>query len=426
MAHTHLLLKFYEDNGLDEKTIKTLLNEKKFEGITYKYQPFTNDIYTLSIFSKDEQSFEKKRDQLIEYLQNITEYLSISYDSMTKQYIEKIGETIYDLERQFRTLIEFVFLKKFKSSWADSFHIKGHDRKSKRGETITRLNNPLDDLDFVKLSQFVADQITLMDQEIQKKFKSLEQSIIAIDASSDLEKIKESITKKVNELLNTSTKNNQNYKYTDFYNHLTPLLAADWERLYELRNLWAHNIALMTRTEYERYQRLYQSVLKNIRTEITVSSLFSEDEVKFVDVGGTKEEHTFKITLYKSNFEGRAIIHLKGKFVNDDGQNISFKKSSVTYQDLFTLYKKILEVAEDEEKLLEVNSFFEYNPFLERELIKLGDDIASKFEELGNKKSQIQEFLSTTTGYEVLTNDIKVIMNEDVDKYLREIFKKKS
>jgi hypothetical protein len=425
MAYTHILLKFYENNGLDEKTIESLLSEKTFEGISYKYQKFSNDIYKLSIFSQEEKSFEKNRDQLIQFLRKITVYLSISYDSMTKHYIKKIGETIYELERSFRTLIEFVFLKEFNSNWVEAFPTMGHDRKSKRGEPIISLNNPLDDWDFIQLSRFVKEQITIMDQELQRKLKTIEQSIEALDPLSDFDKFRENINQKILEILNFSTKNQKSYKYTEFYSHLTPPLASDWVRLYELRNLWAHNNALITRSEFEQYDKLSKSVLNNLHTEMTLNCLFSEQETKYVDIGGVSDEDSLKVTLYKSNFEGRARVHIKGKFVNETGQNISFRKNSVTFFDILNLYKEILDVVKDTEKLIEVNSYFDNNPFLEKEFIELGKYVANKFESLEQEKSFIQSFL-ITNGYDVLTDDIKVIMSEDVDLYLRKIFKKNS
>ncbi|USL34838.1 hypothetical protein [Priestia megaterium] len=420
MPHTHILLKFYESNGLDENTIKALINQEKFEGLLYKYQPHKDGIYTLTIYSSETMAaFEKKRNLLLGYLKKVTDYLSISHDSATKYYIEEIGKTIYDLERSFRTLVEFVFLNKFKSRWIDVFPTLGHDRKTKRGEPLTKLDNPLDDWDFVHLSRFVKEQITFMDQALQIRLKSIGQSILNIDPSNDLEQIKDSVLLKINELINLPGKNKKNdLKYTELYTHLTPSLASDWEKLYSLRNLWAHNTAIITRGEFEDYNKVYKSVLNNLHTEITVISLFSGEQRSYLEMG----QDRFKIILYKSNFEGRATVHLKGQFVNEQGQNISFKKNSITFYEILTLYKEILQAANDTGGLTEISSCFEYNPFLEEDFIELGKYVAGKFANLGPETLRIQSFLSSED-YEVFTNDTKVLMSEDVDTYLREIFK---
>ncbi|WP_411334425.1 hypothetical protein ACK1LH_02850 [Metabacillus indicus] len=421
VVHTHILLKFLNKNGLDENTLKSLLKEEMFDGLSYRYQAQSEDIYTLTVYSKDHKSFEKKRDLLIQYLNNITEYLSISHDSITKNYIEEIGKTIYDLERGFRTLIEFVFLKKFKSNWKEVFPTLGHDRKAKRGKPITYLDNPLDDWDFIHLNRFVKEQISIIDQALQTKLKLIGESILNINSSSDLDKIKDDVLLKIDELTNLPNNNkNKDISYTQLYTHLTPPLASDWEKLYNLRNFWAHNVALMTRSEFESYKKLYKGVLNNIQTEITVMSLFSgEDQQPYLEIGG----ESFKIIIYKSNYEGRATVQLKGKFINEESQSISFKKNSVTYYHILNLFKEVLKSSNDSDKLLEISACFEYNPFLEKDFIALGEYVSAKFGSPDTNKSEIHSFLSTEK-YDIFTEDTEVIMSEDVDKYLRIIFKK--
>ncbi|SPT96481.1 Uncharacterised protein [Lysinibacillus capsici] len=420
IAHTQILLKFFNENGLDENTLESLLNEEKFEGLSYKYQVHTEDIFTLTVYSEDLHTFEKKRDHLIKYLKNITEYLSITHDSKTKSYIEEIGKTIYDLERSFRTLIEFVFLNKFKSKWKEEFPSLGHDRKSKRGAPIIYLDNPLDDWDFIHLNRFIKEQISFIDQDVQTKLRSIGESILSINTTSDLEKIKEGVLLKIDDLIKLPRNNKiKDITYTQLYTHLTPSLASDWEKLYNLRNFWAHNVAILTRTEFESYKNLYKGVLNNIQTEITILSLFSEEnQQSYLTLG----QDAFKITIFKSKYEGRDTVQLKGKFINEDNNIVSFKKNNVTYYHILNLFKEVLTCANDTEKLLEINACFEYNPFLKLDFIELGEYISEKFESCDNVKSVFQSHLSNE-GYDIFTKNNEVIMSEDVDEYLSLIFK---
>lgn len=114
-----------------------------------------NIIYITIFPNKDnEKVFEKTKFDFIEILKDIVEYISIIYDSQTIDYMQEISKTVYFLEREFRTLIEIVFLVKYGSTWYDQYFKdpdKEHDRKTGRSKVISLLDNPLDNRDFVVL-----------------------------------------------------------------------------------------------------------------------------------------------------------------------------------------------------------------------------------------------------------------------------------
>lgn len=426
IEYTHFLINLSEEKGLNEKTIDSLLSSEDFHHLKYKLSCHATDIYNLVVYSSHEESFEKTRNELIKRMHEISEYISITNDSITKKYWGEIGSTIYELERSLRNLIELAFIKRNKMNWNELFTTSGNSRKEGRGAPFKYLNNFLDDLDFIDLTEFLKENITIINKAVQGEITSISEMILNIDSSSDLIQTKDDIIQKVRVLVSSNTKKiNEHVSHSTYYSHLSPEIASEWRRLYVLRNFWAHNVHLISTEEFKEYIKISEKVKHSILVEQTLIGLFEgNDGEQAITLGSEK----FKVVLHKTSFEGRGIIHLSGTFLDDKKEKNTFKKNNVTYQDVLKLYEEILNKSNEKELLEEMHAFFNNSILLKEEFNKLAEDIAEKFEVFylnttnGDKSNSINSYL-IESGFQVDTKQTKVQTSEDIDGYLNNIFK---
>src|SRR5690606_8457901 len=156
--HTTLILIL---SGYGQKSVSDLLDSSVYSPVLTGEleQKFENMVY-LTIFPKSgkERTFGKNKESFIKKLSEVCDYLSVVYDSQTAQYMQIISESVYNLEREFRFLIELVFLRKYGINWYEKYFkdsSKEFDRSDGRDSIIKYIKNPLDNRNFVDLKNFV-------------------------------------------------------------------------------------------------------------------------------------------------------------------------------------------------------------------------------------------------------------------------------
>ncbi|MDZ4619397.1 hypothetical protein ORM77_16130 [Bacillus cereus] len=413
-----------------EDTIKDICNSVQFSTTMQAYmESHSDNIIYITIFpNKDnEKVFEKTKFDFIEILKDIVEYISIIYDSQTIDYMQEISKTVYFLEREFRTLIEIVFLVKYGSTWYDQYFKdpdKEHDRKTGRSKVISLLDNPLDNRDFVVLKNFVEERIKFSKNTAAEKLYDIENLLEEFspdkqDSSEILGQILNTIQdlKKISDFKRTGT------GVSNLFSHITADLADEWQALYySHRNPWAHNHCIMTRDELEKYQQLSSSVLHKIRTEITLIGLLNKE--KEFCISGPK----ISLTMVNFSKSGSSTCKLKLKLHVEDNQYL-LDIADATYVEIF----EILEIISNSIKTINQQpdidlDYLKLNPFL-KTCIKHYASTLFKSKELDDNLSQnfpkLEKALATASNdrYTLKKGEgTSAIMKEDVDEFLKNIF----
>ncbi len=423
MIHTHFLIQLQE--GLGIESLNSILNLKKFtDNISWGVEKFNNMIF-LSIYSKPEKDkkFEQLKLDLIERVCKIKEYLSILYDSQTADTMKEISSTVYNLEREFRALIEIFFLNKFGKGWFTKPFLKngGHNRRDDRLNIIKKLDNPLDDRDFKDLGVFVKEFIVT--NNISEVFEKLENISKKIDDYENANKIQSiDITNDIlNELENIKkvvSEKSQGFHSNEIYTHLNATVSKEWDELYTLRNYWAHNNCLITSEEFRQYNLLYSTTIKKIRMEITLLSLFNND-TEMTDIIDTED---LKLSIYKHNHEGNTICRIKGKLKKGTKFH-SLQKTNITYKDLFELFTNICKIKVKTDVEVMIQCTLTHNPFLTDMLHTISEKIHQVFIEYSDDDTDrlLNELRDEKYSITQLSEE-EAVKNDDIDKYLRQIF----
>lgn len=346
---------------------------------------------------------------MISYLK----YQSILYDSQTFKYINSIGQTIYILEREFRNLIEIKFLSLYGENWSQSFFPDNDKLKSKkngRDSIFENLDNPLDDLDFIKLKEVLKNIITkksgrnILDEIIDLK-KLVNTSCNS--APSEFEEISDLLLKSIKKFEDHFIKKTD-YKFEEIFYRITPDLKEQWEELYNIRNLWAHNNCLITSKEHECYINMLNEVLNLIRIELTLFTFFNtSEEIKYTLFKDSKLE----LEIYKHSKQNKSYCLLKGK-ITVDGISYSLSKDDINYVLFYELFNFFTETNEE-------NQIIPF--FLETQFDLNKDKILSNIDTFG--KDKIIDQLKRMNILYSKINLEEESFKEDMDKYLEAIFK---
>jgi len=410
-----------------EETIKDICKSEKFsQNIkAYIHTRFGNIVYvTIFPLRGKEKPFENIKKDFIKSLDTVCSYISIIFDNQTINYMKEISESVYFLEREFRILIEIIFLREIGVEWYKEYFQskeKEKDRTKGRNAILQYLKNPLDSLDFVHLKDFVENRIKFSKNTMSDKLEAIENALNSIESTTeDVQHLYEKALQTLEEIRKISNFKRTGLGVSKLYQHITSELANEWQDLYySHRNPWAHNHFLMTRDELEKYKELATSVLKKIRTEITLLSLL-EDGIEFKMQSGN-------ISLSLTNFSkfGASFCRLKLQIKSDNQQHI-LEIPEASYIELFTVLEKLTLFSEYED--CEINlDYLKLNPFLINELKNycerlfesdsLQQKIDSDFENLA------ELLLKENSDYRLKKLEGTLsFMKEDVDTLLKEIF----
>lgn len=412
---TQLMIKYDFDIEINFK--KSIWEKIDIEIMNYsKYIKFV----TLSINSKNEKeenTFEVHRNKFILLLKSMNIYTSVLYDSISAKRHKFISDSIYELERNFRNLIELVFLNEEDKNLTELPMYKRIDVKSKkenREEVVQALQNPLDDLDFIKLSEFVGENITLDNKRIIiEQLNELMEQINTFQNKSDKSEIMiENIEKDIEEIKGKLiSKNKKDYSASKIFNHLTNKISTEWKELYKIRNLWAHNNCIITKEEFNRYKRLSKNVEQKLYTELTLLTFFNED----INTNIIVKDNNIELAIKKFDIHGRENCKLEF-IVNREGKSLILEKDLFIYKD-FDKWFEIL----DCQDLIELNK----NP------IMLFNKNSNEIEIFKNKIKEIK-----TEEIEILKKEMKDIkineilgnaseMSKEISESLEEIFGEK-
>ncbi|GIP52566.1 hypothetical protein [Paenibacillus vini] len=420
--HTHFVLKFPQMYGIE--TLKEVLNSEELININHQFN-IVGDLIFFSIYDIDNNSrkYEKSKKVVIRTIGIIEgTYLSVLYDSQTAEYLESISSSIYELERNFRNLIEIKMLREVGPMWKNQYLSTGEntfDRRTGRKDDIFKyLANPLDDYNFKNLSSFVKENIRKNRNDILEKLEIIDKkldNIKKIRNGGELLEVTEDIVGELNHL-KVSLSNTNDLFSEDIYTHIKPDLVEEWNRVYDYRNFWAHNIFLMTETEYSEYHRLSQRINKKITVELTIDTLL--DSLNFKEYDGV-------VRLTISKYENEVVqCEIKIKFCCL-GKYFYVSKLESDYLDIYyffcVLFKKQQSFIE------KINSTYFKNPYLSNIFFTQNELFTEWLEQI--TEEEIQEIVKSLTEeykFSVKTanqpSEGLVTVNEDHHKFLKKIF----
>ncbi|CAK8584787.1 hypothetical protein BMEGG_00698 [Priestia megaterium] len=430
--HTSFI--FICKEGFGKGTVEELLGN--YEAIKGEVEIRYKDIVFLTIYpiKKKKRKFESSKLKIIGQLRGIADYLSILYDSQTAFYMQQISKSVYNLEREFRALIEIVFLKNKGKSWYNKYFEdskKEQDRAEKRPDCIKLIDNPLDKRNFVDLRTFVSQNINSSKNTILQKLQRIEEKLDSYLDLADFEgqELKE-ISVLLSDIKESSDLNRQSVSINDLYEHLTPTLSQEWQELYDQRNLWAHNYCLFTKEEFSRYTILSSTVLRKVRTEVTLLSLFNDEESQSFIVGN----HSVNINLHKVKSEGSSICKLKIKFNLGSDKSYLYEVPKATYVDLIDISKILAEFIDDTSSSILLNNI-EANPFLTGIIKSTVEKIINSSEmteKIAENFEQLQKLLDKEYFLKVKMeginfkkgelNKVETKMNDDLNNLLQQVF----
>lgn len=417
--YTQFILQFQGNYGTE--TLKEIL--KEFIDIDYHINLIEEHIFFV-VYDKMKipKKFEKNKKKIIEILGRIDGlYLTILYDSQTAKHLQKISSSIYELERNFRNLIEIKMLRKVGTSWSSKYltpNDSTFDRKTGRKDEVFKyLANPLDDYNFKNLGGFVKENIGKNKNEIFERLEILDNKIEEFrnkKSNIDFSEITDKIIEEIDEL-KKSIYSNSNLFSEDIYSHIKPDLVQEWNRIYDFRNYWAHNIFLMTETEYSEYERLRLRINKKILVELTIDSLLGMESIKDFDNGtGIR----FTVSKYENE-----VVHceIKIKFKVKE-KNLYVSKLEADYTDIHKFYSTLFQYKR--EFIESINTIYSKNPYLFNALFD-NTEMSSWLEEITEDiLQQIIENLKQN-GFNVKTENESgeglVFINEDHHNYLKAI-----
>ncbi|MDM0693946.1 hypothetical protein QTH45_04975 [Clostridium perfringens] len=333
MYTTQLMLKY--DFNLNIDFEKSLHKNIEIEIVDYsEYIKFITLSFKKENNKDNEKLFEYYRDKFILMLKNLNIYISVFYDSISANRHKDISNSIYELERNFRNLIELVFLNEANKKIIELpiyKRIEAKSKKENREEVVQALQNPLDDLDFIALSKFVNENITLDNSGIIiEQLNCLLENLVYLPSKSD--KSDELIEKIENDIedikVRLANKKNQKLSASKIFNHLTNKINMEWEELYKIRNLWAHNNCIITRDEYEKYIKLSKKVERKLYTELTLLTFFDDNTStnKIID------DENIKLTINKFDITGRENCRLEF-IIDEENKSFVLEKDLFTYKD---------------------------------------------------------------------------------------------
>lgn len=373
--HTTFILLTSE--GYSINSISDLLASPLFSSkIIGELQEEENIIY-LTIFPKDEQkrTYGKSKEEFIKKISNICDYISVVYDSETVEYMKIISQSVYNLEREFRFLIEYVFLKKYGKDWYKKFFkdsSKEYDRSKDRSEVISYIDNPLDNRNFIDLKNFVEEDISISKNTMVEKLNSVEEILNTISSKNEnSDSLYINVLNLLEEIKDLSEFKTSKVSGLDIYNHITPEISKEWQTLYtSYRNLWAHNYCLMTQAELGEYQALSEGVLTKIRTEITLLSLLKEENSLHYP---SNQNTTISISMNQITKTGTSLCKLT---LNVDTEKTRYilEVSEATYKDLINILS-ILSIETDCPETKNYLNLIKFNPFLQERLKAIADEI---------------------------------------------------
>lgn len=404
--------------------IKTLNEVLSKIDIKYKTNEVESNIFfVIYDVHNDSKKFERNKKKIIETLGRVEGiYLTILYDSQTAEYLKSISQSIYELERNFRNLIEIKMLKKVGPSWSSKYLVSNDgtfDRKGNRKDDVFKyLANPLDDYNFKNLGGFVKENISWNKSDLIVKFESLDQKIDELGKKKnqiEFYEITDKIIDEINELKN-SINSNRSLFSSEIYSHIKPDLVNDWNRIYEIRNYWAHNIFLMTEMEYNEYERLRKSISKKILVELTIDALLGSESIKdFGNANGIR----FTVSKYESE-----AVHCELKIklkVNE--KNLYISKLEADYTDINCFYSILFD---SNTEIKELNEFScKNNPYLLKILFETNEqntwlqNIREEELDIIIEKLKGKEFNVKTDNE---SGEGLVAVNEDHHNYLKAIF----
>ncbi|MGM1050414.1 MAG: hypothetical protein ACQEXX_30430 [Bacillota bacterium] len=411
-----------------ETTLKDIYSSDKFsQNIKVYINTRFKDIIYLSIFplSNKEKHFEKKKKEFIESLSNVCSYISIAYDNQTINYMKEISESVYVLEREFRTLIEIIFLREIGVNWYKEYFQNKDKEKNRikgRDTVLQYLDNPLDSLDFVHLKSFVEERINLSNNTISDKLNIIENMLVSeVTSSDEKQQCFERIHHILEDIRKISFQKKTGLKVSNLYRHITSELANEWKELYEFRNPWAHNHCLMTRNELETYKELAVSVLKKIRTEITLLSLLeSESEFKI---------QSDEVVLVLTNFSKLGTPFCKLRLqINSVNQQHILEINEATYVEVFLILEILSQFSDYTDDKINLN-YLKLNPFLIDNLIEFGSKLFNSEKlkcKINADLEELEELMINQNPTYLLKKleGPKAYMKEDVDTLLKDIFTK--
>jgi hypothetical protein len=373
--HTTLILM---QNGYGPKSVSDLLESSLFSSLLNGEleQRLENMVY-LTIFPKvgQENKFGKSKEDFIKKLSEVCDYLSVVYDSQTADYMKIISQSVYNLEREFRFLIELVFLRKYGVKWYEKYFqdsSKEFDRSDGRTEVIKYLKNPLDKRNFLDLKNFVEEDIKLSKNTMVEKLNTINELLVTYGPKTKgFESIYSDILELMKGIKELSEFKTSKVSGFDIYNHITPEISSEWEELYySYRNLWAHNYCLMTQAELKQYQSLSEDVLTKIRTEITLLSLLEVDEsISYPD----ESNGIISLSFDKIIRSGAPICRLILK-IDTQGKRYILEVMEATYKDLFNVLE-VLASKTDSEDFGKKIKLLEFNPFLTNTIKNVSEGI---------------------------------------------------
>jgi len=419
--HTHFVLQFTKTYSIE--TLKEVLSSEEFKNIEFVFNPIEKMIF-FSIFdnAKKPKKYEKNKKAIIETLGMIDgTYLSILYDSQTVEYLERISTSIYELERNFRNLIEIKMLHQVGPLWRNQYLVSNdntYDRKTGRKDEVFKyLANPLDDHNFKNLSVFVKENIRKNKNIIIEKLDLLDSKLEILKAakkSDDLIEITEDIVNEINQL-KTSVSNVNDLYSEDIYAHIKPDLVEEWNRIYDYRNYWAHNIFLMTEMEYSDYDRLSRRINKKIKVELTIDSLLGS--LNFKDYGNCIRLSISKYENEVVNCEIKIKYSCKGKFYY-------VSKLEADYIDIYNFYEVLFKKQVD--FVAKLKNTYLRNPYLFNILFD-NENFDQWLDEISEEDAdEIVKILTNEFKFNVkIANESGeglVIVNEDHHNFLKKIF----
>lgn len=419
--HTHFVLQFPKTYSVE--TLKEILSSEDLKLIDFEINRIEKIIF-FSIYDNAESSkkYEKNKKKIIETLGMIEgTYLSILYDSQTASYLERISASIYELERNFRNLIEIKMLRQVGPLWKNNYLSSGeniYDRKTGRKDDVFKyLANPLDDYNFKNLSGFVKENIRKNKNDILEKLELIDNKLDVLKTSKrneDLLDITGDIVEELNHLKMSVSSSNDLFS-EDIYAHIKPDLVEEWNRVYDYRNYWAHNIFLMTEMEYSEYDRLNRRINKKITVELTIDSLLGS--LNFMDYGST-------IRLSISKYENEVVnCEVKIKF-SCDGKFYYVSKLEADYIDIYNFYCVLFR--KQRGFIEKISNTYLKNPYLFHIFFEI-DKFHEWLEEITEEEAlEIVNILINKYKFSVKTANESgeglVIVNEDHHNYLKQIF----
>lgn len=410
--------------GYSEKTLHDIFETGNFNEELQVLLDKDSNIIFITMYPKDnkEKKFDTNKKRYLEKIKVVCDYISIIYDNQTIDYMRKISESVYVLEREFRTLIEIIFLKAKGATWyKDYFHNKENEknRTINRDNILDLIDNPLDNLDFVHLKNFVEERIRFSSSSISDRLNIIEDVLTSNNAIGGTRDDIDTMLDELNKIKELTYSKKTELKVSELYKHITSDLAKEWGELYNFRNPWAHNHCLMTKSDLVKYEDLASSVLKKIRTEITLLSLLNSDK-EFV-LGNDK----LKLSIAHFPSLGTSFCRMKLEF-NSRGTQHILEVHEATYVEFFEIVGIL-------------SKFSEFSDSLDLEHLKMNPFILNKIKEYGNKLFCDEELLSKIDDnlielekllseydekYELKKLEGAMFtMKNDVDQLLNKIFK---